>query len=268
MTSRVLEDDRLTSTPAQRLRVTTAAVRVSLKWLGVRRALSPEQRSRAAEPFHAEGDFISAGKKLLDTSHPAYRAVTGVRGNITRYWKSVTLPYPEPGVRLIKQASIESFDHQMNEFREQLNEAVARLDEHYAELKAAAQQRLGQLYNADDYPPILRGLFEASWDFPSVEPPPYLLELSPALYEQEKARVAARFQEAVTLAEQAFIDEFGRLVAHLSERLAGGADGETKVFRLCGDLHKRNYPHHRIMRSKFKVSAANGVFHGTVQAMG
>lgn len=231
MTAQVLEEHRLTSTPAHRLRMMTAATRVSLKWLGVRRALSPEQRSRAAEPFHAEGDFISAGKKLLDTSHPVYRAVTGVRGNITRYWKSVTLPYPEPGVRLIKQAGIDGFDRQMIEFREQLDEAVARLDEHYAELKTAAERRLGQLYNADDYPSALRGLFEVSWDFPSVEPASYLLELNPAIYEQEKARVAARFQEAVTLAEQAFIDEFSRLVAHLSERLTGGADGETKVFR-------------------------------------
>jgi hypothetical protein len=59
-----------------------------------------------------------------------------------------------------------------------------------------------------------------------------LLRLSPALYEAERARVAARFEEAVELAERAFVEEFARLVAHLCERLSGaGDDGRPLVFR-------------------------------------
>lgn len=216
--------------PAQRLRRTTAAVRVSLKWLGVRKTLTPEQKNQAAEPFRAEGDYLSARKKLLDTQHPAFREVTAVRGRVLSFWKSVTLPYPEPGVRLIAQDRVEAFDTQMREFREQLHDAVAKLDEHYAELREAARQRLGRLYNAEDYPPVLEGLFDVAWDFPAIEPPNYLMQLSPALYEQEKARVAARFEEAVKLTEQAFISELARLVTHLTERLSG-AGGEKKVFR-------------------------------------
>ncbi|MBL8796936.1 MAG: hypothetical protein JNM56_23750 [Planctomycetia bacterium] len=219
------------STPAQRLRLTTAAVRVSMRWLGVRKTLTPEQKNQAAEPFNAEGEYLSARKKLLDTTHPAYKEVTAVRGNVLKFWKSVTLPFPEPGVRLIKQDTIEAFDRQMRDFQQQLEEAVARLDDHYSELKAAARRRLGELYDANDYPPRLRGLFGIEWTYPSVEAPDYLLQLSPALYEQEKARVAARFQEAVQLAEQAFIAELGRLVSHLTERLTAGPDGEKKVFR-------------------------------------
>ena len=56
---------------------------------------------------------------------------------------------------------------------------------HYGELKTRRSGRLGDLYNPSDYPPHLRDLFGISWDFPSVEPPDYLLELSPGLYEQE-----------------------------------------------------------------------------------
>lgn len=233
MTSTLLDGGLVaaTATPAQRLRLTTAAVRVALKWLGVRKTLTPEQRSQAAEPFQAEGDFLSACKKLLDTSHASYQAVTAVRGNVTRYWKATTLSYPEPGVRLLRQDRVAAFDAQMADYRAELHEAVGRLEEHYAELKAAARARLGRLYDAHDYPPELHGLFDVAWEFPSVEPPAYLLELSPALYEQEKARVAARFEQAVTLAEQAFLEEFGKLVAHLAERLSGESDGTRKVFR-------------------------------------
>ena len=68
--------------PAQRLRTTMAAVRVAFTWFGVQKSLTREQKALAAEAFDAEGGFLSAAKKLLDTKHPAFRAVTAVRGKI------------------------------------------------------------------------------------------------------------------------------------------------------------------------------------------
>jgi hypothetical protein len=218
-------------TAAERLRARTAAVRVSLRWLGVRKTLTPEQKSQAAESFGAEGEFLSARKKLLDTRHPAFKDVTAVRGRVSSYWRSMTLPYPEPGIRLIKQSDVEGFDQHLTGLRAELHDAVRRLDRQYDELRTMAQRRLGQLYNPNDYPPSLTGLFDVEWDFPSVEPPDYLLQLSPALYEQERARVTARFEEAIQLAEQAFISEFAKLVSHLTERLSSGPESERKVFR-------------------------------------
>jgi hypothetical protein len=217
--------------PAQWLRQISAAVRVSFTWLGVRKTLTPEQKSQAAESFGAEGDFLSARKKLLDTKHPAYKDVTAIRGRVGAFWKSLTLPYPEPGIRLIRQEQIESFNKQMTTFRTELMDAVARLDDHYAELKSAARRRLGNLYDPLDYPPSLRGLFDLAWEFPNVQPPDYLSQLNPAIYEQEKNRISARFEEAVRLAEQAFVSEFAALVSHLCERLSTEASGEKKVFR-------------------------------------
>lgn len=43
--------------------------------------------------------------------------------------------------------------------------------------------------------------------------------------------MAQRFEEAVRLAEQAFVAEFARLVSHLSERLSDDPAGERRVFR-------------------------------------
>ncbi len=219
------------SNPARRLASTTAAVRVSFTWLGTRKTLSDQQKQQAAESFGAEGTFLSAAKKLLDTTHPAFKAVSSIRYRAIGYWHSVSLPYPEPGIRLIRQDRLEAFDQQMRDLREELSEAVQNLQEHYHPLKLAAQERLGSLYNRDDYPPSLVGLFSLDWDFPSIEAPQYLLQLSPELYEQEKSRVAARFEEAVQLAEQAFTAELARLVSHITERLSGSSDGQPKVFR-------------------------------------
>jgi hypothetical protein len=219
-------------TPAQRLRSTMAAARVSFAWMGTQKTLNPEQKARAAETFGAEGQYLSAGKKLIDTSHTAFRAVTAIRSKVDSYWKGMSLPFPEPGVRLIKHDAVESFAAQMTDFRTELDDAVDNLDRHYADLKQAARERLGSLFNPSDYPETLVGLFGVEWGFPSVEPPEYLVQLAPGLYEAERARVAARFDEAVQLAEQAFLEEFARLVAHLTERIGGvGEDGQPRVFR-------------------------------------
>ena len=221
----------LSQAAAERLRSLMAAVRLSFVWFGVRKTLTQEQKSRAADAFGAEGEYLSAAKKLLDTSHPAYRAVTGVKSRIVAYWRGVSLPYPEPGIRLIRQDDIPTFTVQLTTLQAELADAVELLSNKYQELKASARERLGRLFNSADYPTTLVGLFEVSYDFPSVEPPDYLRQLSPQLYTQEAARVTARFEEAVQLAEQAFTEELSKLVGHLTERLAGSEDGKPKVFR-------------------------------------
>ena len=232
MTS-VLEEPRTqaSTSASDRLRSTMAAARLSFNWLGVRKSLNSSQKNQAANSFGAEGKYLSAGKKLLDTSHPAFKAVTSIRGQTVAYWKGISLPFPEPGIRLIRQGSIDEFNDRIAVFGDELDESVLDLDRHYDELRYAARERLGDLFDASDYPTTLVGMFAIEHDFPSVEPPPYLRQLSPELYQQECQRVQTRFDEAVQLAEQAFIEELARLVDHLSERLSGSADGKPKVFR-------------------------------------
>src|SRR5690606_30836659 len=127
----------------------------------------------------------------------------------------------EPGIRLIRRRDIEAFDRQMTALQGELSQAVRELNDHYDQLRHNAREQLGRLYNPEDYPASLEGLFEMTWDWPSVEPPDYLRQLNPELYEQEAARVRQRFEEAVQLAEQAFLEELSRLVSHLTERLSG-----------------------------------------------
>ena len=220
-----------TVSPSDRLRTSMAAARVSFTWLGVRKSLSSSQKDQAANHFGAESKFLSAGKKLIDTSHPAFKAVTNVRSQTIAYWKEISLPFPEPGIRLIRLDAIEEFNRKMALYQVQLEEAVRTLDQHYEELRNAARDRLGELFDPADYPATLVGMFAIEHDFPSVEPPQYLQHFSPEMYRQECQRVQSRFDEAVQLAEQAFMEELSRLVEHLTERLSGQDDGKPKVFR-------------------------------------
>jgi hypothetical protein len=217
--------------PAQRLRRTAAAVRVSLRWWGTHKSLTAQQKEEAGLTYGADARFLTAGKKLIDTRHEAVRHLTSVRTRLVSYWRGLTLPYPEPGVRLIRQSDIAPFVRTMEGFRAEPARAEAGLHDAFDDLQADARRRLGRLYDPSDYPTEVRGRFAVAWDFPSVEPPSYLLQISPEVYAQERARVAARFDQAVRLAEQAFATEFARLLSHLGERLGNAEGGERRVFR-------------------------------------
>ena len=221
----------ITAQPATRIRSAFVACRIKFKWFGTTKTLSSEQKSLAAQSFGANGQAISAGKRLIDTKHKAYKGITSIKSQITRFWKDNSLPFPEPGIRLIKIDRIDEFDDTFRKFQSQLTEAVDELDQHYSEIKAASRENLGGLFNEGDYPASLADEFDVAWEFPSVEPPNYLQELNPQLYEEQCRRVSQRFERSVELAEQMFIEQLDRLVNHLSERLAGDEDGRPKVFR-------------------------------------
>jgi hypothetical protein len=216
---------------ANRLRTTTPAVRLAFTWLGVRKTLAPEQRTTAARAFHADRELLTASKLILDTKNSAYRAVAAVRSEASSYWRTVTLPFPEAGIRLLPLSSLGTFASTMQTYRERLQEAARELSSQYDQIKSEAQRRLGTLFNATDYPTTLDGLFDMEWSVVPIEPPNYLMALHPEVYQQEQARVRERFESAVELAEQAFATELQRLTAHLAERLTGLHDGQPKVFR-------------------------------------
>lgn len=216
---------------AQRLRVETAAVRLRHTKFGVRRALNDAQRAKAASAFDADGHCLSAAKKLLDTSDEDYRAVTKIIREATHFWMDQTVPYPEPAIRLLRKDKVAEFDARMAKLQEELERAVNVLQRSYRALREKAEADLGQLFSAGDYPETLVGEFSLAWEYPSIEPPDYLKDLHPDLYEEQRQRVAARFEEAVSMAEDALTAELAKLVSHLTDRLTGEDDGKPKQFQ-------------------------------------
>src|SRR5436189_2307269 len=84
--------------PAQRLRRTAAAVRVHFTWWGVHRTLTAQQKEEVSDTYGADARFLTAGKKIIDVRHEAFRKLTSSRTRIVNYWRGLTLPYVEPGV--------------------------------------------------------------------------------------------------------------------------------------------------------------------------
>jgi hypothetical protein len=217
---------------AERLRQETLGVRLDKSQFGLSRTVTDEQRERMADLFNAEGESVRASKRLLNKRNEAYQRVTGLLNRARQIWKESTVPYPEPGLRLIRREGIEGFDNRMQAVRAELTEAVAALDSVYRDqLLPEAMTTLGQLFDSADYPASLADEFGLEWGYRGIDPPEYLRQVSPKLFEQEQERIRARFEEAVALAEQAFTDEFARMVEHMVERLTPGPDGKSKTFR-------------------------------------
>lgn len=217
---------------AAKLREETIACRLMHEKLGIRRALSKEQVSEAATVFDAMPRRLSASKRIIDASHSAYRACVAVRREATEWWQDNSIPFPEPGVRLIRKSQVEPFASKMTEYKAKLATAAAGLQAAWSELREQAREELGELFDEADYPEDVTSEFALGWDFPNfIQPPEYLKRLHPALYAAEQERIKARFTEAIVLTEQAFIAKFGELVQHLVERLSGDLDGKPKTFK-------------------------------------
>ena len=219
------------TTAVSRVRNNFIACRVKFRWFGTSKSLTTDQKTRAAESVGADGTSISAAKRLIDTKHESYRALTSVKSQINKFWRDSSLPYPESGIRLIRNDAVHDFNSSLTGFKDQLNSGVVDLNHHFSDLKEAARHRLGSLFNNDDYPSSLSNEFDVSWDFPSVDAPDYLRRLSPEIYRRECERVRSQFSNAVELAEQMFQDQLAELVERLVERLSADESGKQKTFR-------------------------------------
>ena len=214
-----------------RLRNSFVACRIKFVWYGTSKALTKAQQSQAAKSFDADGKAIRAAKRLIDVKHERFRALTSIKSQINKYWSECSLPYPEPGIRLIRNDSVDEFHSALVRFKNELDDAVLQLDNQFGELKDSARQRLGSLFDPSDYPTSLIDEFDVCWDFPSVDAPDYLRRLSPEIYRQECERVQTQFSNAVSMAEQMFQEQLTELVNHLVERLSTDGSGKQKTFR-------------------------------------
>jgi len=219
-----------TTNAADVLQLQHSAMKVSFTWWGTTKALRPDLKKEIADDFDADEEVLSASKKLINRKHPAYRAMTGIKRSIVAYWKQKTLPFPEPGIRLLPQSKLEEFDTFMESARADLREAADELQAAYEQNRTLGAT-LGRLHDDHDYPATVNDLFSIAWNVENITPPDYLLELKPEFYQREMQRIRGLFDNAVELAEGEFVEEFGKLVTSLVERLSDNEDGTPKVYR-------------------------------------
>lgn len=214
---------------ASDLRDKFGGVSLSFKWMGVEKKVEISEAVEVANLLNATTSSVKVAKVLIDTKDKDYKKLTSLRSKLRNTWIDNTLPWIEPGVRLMHKSLIEGFQkEQFEPLKMAMQAAVEQLNQRWGEVLEEAPSRLGKLFNAGDYPASPMGLFDCYLSFPNLEPPGYL---PPEVFEQQSKVVQKQFEEALKIGEAMLAEELQKLVSNLAERLTPDSDGKPKVFK-------------------------------------
>lgn len=211
------------------LQAKTTGCRLSTYSLSCRRTMPKGAVGQVADLFSAEVSSIGGSRHVISRKHelvkPVYLAISKAKQLVAAY----TYDYPEKGVRLIRLDRVEWLSGEIAKLQAELAEACKALDDGWADVKADAQERLGDLYDPGDYPDRPSEGYGLEISFPAIKPDDRLAQMHPELYAKEQARIQARFDEAILAAEAAATEQLAKMLSHLIERLAPDESGESKT---------------------------------------
>lgn len=212
-----------------KLRDVTSGCRFEVKLLGTTRSMTPVQKRRLAETFGADESSVRGGRAVLQRAHPLVSPIFRLIGSARDMWKTYTVPY-EDGVRLIRTDRVEWMRKNATDIQFKIESAVGELRDGWSIVVEDARARLGDLFVESDYThcPTNIGI---DISFPAIQPDPRLAQLAPEVFEAERRKVAAKFEEAAALSEQMLAEEFAKLIDHLRDKLTPDADGKKKVLQ-------------------------------------
>jgi hypothetical protein len=204
---------------SEKLRNECGGCRLSFSWFRTGKQVDAARKEEMAQAVDSTAGGFSASKRLMDSRHPSVKAANALRSRINGYWKSQTLPLAdigtadvkiEGGTRLLPIAKIAEVNAQFQTFRSETQTIEDNLNRDLEDIKRMDSDRLGDLFNPEDYPRSLTLAF--IWGFPSIDVPSYLEELAPEVYEQELSQVRQRFEDTFELATTTLLGEFKDVV--------------------------------------------------------
>jgi hypothetical protein len=179
----------------------------------------------------ADKDLLRVSKHILES--PEFKTIARHDEQTRDFIKSRALPFPfKQGVYLLPLALLETVEQELsrcNRAREVLiDEALAV----YPRLITQDRERLGSLFNADNYPERerLREAYGRELQYLTLSVPAALQAVSPDLYAREQAAAVEQWEEAARQSQTLLRQTLYDLVGRAAERLAD-ANGKPKVFR-------------------------------------
>jgi len=191
-----------------------------------------------ADQKNANQRAVKVIKTLIDTTHPAYRAVKTARGALYNVFAAETAPWSEDGWYIIKAKGYDRFTEVMREKTDAFDIAVADFLKVYPELVDQAPDRLGDLFDADIFPSV-EACKELFYSDIEVRPVPEAGDFRVAMSAEDKQKIVTQIQrkndERVTQVTSACFDRAYSAVSNMVKRLES-FDPDKKGAKLYDSL--------------------------------
>jgi hypothetical protein len=199
---------------------------VEMHRLGVRKKVKSGAVQTDADP-----EAIHVSKELLESK--AYEDIVSLDGEIRGYVTARCLPGPfRAGVYLLPIASVQEVDRKLEAFKAMRTRMVEKFVAEYPERAAAAQGRLGSLFDPTDYPSTdtVRNAFSMGTQYVAFNTPTKLKEISADIWQREQEKAAQQIGSYVEDMKALLRTQLSELTSKALERLTPTDDGKAKVF--------------------------------------
>ena len=218
--------------------LTQRATLVTLKITGwTARTVDRKASADVAERAGAQGEVGDIGqyaKKLISPKNLKPIRALALAMRAKHY--DLTMPWDDSGARVLTVPMIERYRKTLDPLMEQRIGAVNDLLEDYPTLVDEAKERLGELYNADDYPSVdqLRDKMSAAYHFdPMPDASNFVVDgLSDDAQEAIRKDMEEQIARKLAGTQSTLYRRLHEAIKLCSEKLTPDAEtGETKAFR-------------------------------------
>jgi hypothetical protein len=195
----------------------------------------------------------SQTRKNLFAGTSLRKDIEKLAARIRLYHNQNTLPWADKGQRLLPTKLFMEYKQTMNNYEVQFSQLCSNFFVEYPRLVAEAQQHLGTMYRAEDYPDLedvrMKFGFRKAFD-PIPESGDFRLDVSAQDLEEVKAGYEAKFDERLAEAMRTPWERLHTVLTSMSEKLKDedGVDSKkryhdslvTNAQDLVGLLDKMN----------------------------
>lgn len=187
-------------------------------WSGM--MLDKEVTDATNEDFKASKDAGRYNKRLVATKF--FQGISSAHSNSRRIHRLLTLPWEDDGTRVLATTGYMAYTEQMKKCRLKVEEEVKLLKGERDNIIADGKQRLGDMFNIDDYPSLEEMLDKFDFDV-EIKSMPESSDFRAKLSDDAtKAIIKDIERRSNERLENAMSDVFKRIqemVGHMSEKL-------------------------------------------------
>lgn len=224
----------------RKIKAGTVCVAITFKSIRFVRKVSPGEvidgktesiRTEASEQEKPDLDMLHVSKDLIQTKE--IKNLTRIETGFKKWLRIRSVDCGgllRGGIYLIPLSLVKEVDEMVRKASQDTAIEVARFLERYDEIKLAAKERLGKLYNEDEYPDIekFRNAWRVTHRYLTLNVPAALEKVNSEIYAREQAKAEQEWAEASTEIRNSLRAGFAEILETMATQLGTDENGKRR----------------------------------------